>query len=298
MKGLLLLLPGVSAVVPTHPLQQAALKISQRAKTNQKGKQDGKVQKTTEQASNQKVDVDSTAVTMAAARKMQKPLQQHVAAPVVDKEVKKLLPVLEKTTAASEKGVTTRTEAVTTTLQDQQSPSSGSSTPTSSTGYVASRTTDFLRVFSSKKRSKKEAPGTTDCAEFTYHNVATDAGCLALCETISNIDVRRNCKWYSTEVDLCSTSEYEYATLSYKGVGVPLNLKSQCDKGNAVPRCKICDRAINFDEQDFVHDGAGDFPWTVLQSDTMRYAVGWFSYLLWWAVFFSIFGALIFYVRK
>ncbi|CAD7964705.1 unnamed protein product, partial [Amoebophrya sp. A120] len=147
--------------------------------------------------------------------------------------------------------------------------------------YFGRATATFVKVF-----ARKEAPGTTDCAEFTYHN-APD--CQALCESIPNVDVKRNCAWYATRVNLCSATEYEYATESYKGVGVPLNLKSKCDKGESVMRCKICDRAINFDEQNFVHDDAGYWPFTILQSDGMRAGVGWVVFLVGWALFFSVY---------
>eukprot|EP00392_Amoebophrya_sp_AT5.2_P008736 g8764.t1 len=139
-------------------------------------------------------------------------------------------------------------------------------------GYLSQVTAAFVKAF-----ARREAPGTTDCAEFTYHN--SDGDCTSLCESISNVDVRSNCK-------------------CYKGVGVPMNLKKTCGEGYSVMRCKICDRAMNFDEQDFVHDEGGYFPYNVVKSDGMRATMSWLGYFAGWGVFIGFFGALIYYVRK
>lgn len=104
----------------------------------------------------------------------------------------------------------------------------------------------------------KQSPiGTTDCAEFTYHVVADSTACYALCQQSKNADVKANCEYYSGWVDLCSATEYEYASHKYKQVDVPENLEAKCNAGEAVERCKVCDRVLSLEEQEYVHDTPG-----------------------------------------
>ena len=141
-------------------------------------------------------------------------------------------------------------------------------------GAYALRETKTLASLFAKSNSVRKAAflnnknGLADCAEFSYHDIENTPSslspsqqCYDLCAASHTQEVRYNCEYYSGFVDICSTTEYEYALAAYKKVDIPENLKEKCAAGESVERCKVCERTLNLEEQEFVHDTDGNFWW-------------------------------------